>query len=617
MAQSAQQFKLWQRLRSRLIAFTVFAVILLAIILARLVYLQLVRGEEFHEKSQRVIRKVVPLPAPRGEIFDRNYESREKATYLVSNRTTLDLIAIPSHFKGDELRRQAALLEKLLRMKPGAITDRILESRVKQNEEIILIENLSEAQHTVLADYYLNFSRFIIRQSIQRYYNMGAEMAHVTGYVGPPSRREIEAGIRSYQLVGKNGLEAYYDSLLRGEDGEIVQIKTASGDVEEQKVFKNFLPGNNLILTIDADLQKAAWQALGDKTGALIAIAPATGEVLALVSKPDFDPNILVSTEKEKRAAHLAQILEKKAELNRALSAKYPPASTFKPLVALAALEEKRVTEEQRYNCSGKFVLKSSYKGLPDSIFHDWARHGYLDMIQGIAQSCSVYFYELGYKIGAEPIIKYSRYFQLDKPTQIDLPAEIPGFVPSPTWKEKQFNSRWFDGDTVNLSIGQGFIETTLVAMTNFYVAIANEGVVYRPHLIKEIRFAENDLIKESITPQVLYELPISRSSLAVIKKGLRAVAANGTARSVFNYSGLYPIAGKTGTVQTRSGDRFANTTQHAWFIGYGPFDGPPENMIVVGVFVERGIGGSVGAAPVARDVFLRHARKLQQRRAL
>ncbi|MCS6985198.1 MAG: penicillin-binding protein 2 [Leptospiraceae bacterium] len=615
MAQTAQQFKLWQRLRKRLWGFTFFVSVSFTILVLRVGYLQALKGEEYYEKSKRVIRKVVPLPAPRGEIFDRNYVAREKATYLVSNKSTLDLIAIPSHFRSGELRSEVAKLERLLKLKRGSLLEKITESKIRQNEEIVLVENLSPAQHTVLADYYLSFSRFIIRQSTRRHYNLGPVLAHVTGYVGLPSKKEIEAGIKSYQLVGKNGLEAYYDAILRGEDGEIVQIKTASGDVEEQKVFRNFIPGNNLVLTIDAELQQTAWQAMGERTGALIALEPATGEILALVSKPDYNPNLLVDPDREVRAAHFQEMLQKKAELNRAISAKYPPASSFKPLVALAALEERRSNSEQSFFCPGKFTLKSSYRGLPDTVFYDWAVHGYMDLVNALSQSCSVYFYELGYRIGAEPIIKYARYFYLDRLSQIDLPFEVSGFVPSPLWKEKQFQTRWFDGDTVNLSVGQGFLETTLIGMVNFYAALVNDGVVYWPHLVKEIRFAENDEIKEVIKPRVLYELPISRSTLEVIKKALRRVVTEGTARSVFQGSGLYPIAGKTGTVQTRSRERFANTTQHAWFIGYGPVDGPPENMIVVGVFVERGITGAAGAAPVAREIFLRHARKIGYRK--
>jgi len=616
MKESREQFQLWSRLRSRLIGSTIFVSAILLIFTGRLIYIQLVKGSEYYEKSQRVIRKVTPLIAPRGEMFDRYYESIEKSTPLVTNKTRLDLIAIPSHFPKGELEKTIADLEKALGRPPQSIQSAVTPQKIAHNEEIVLIENISERDHTIIADYYLSFSRFIVRQNSTRVYHYGPAAAHVTGYLGPPTREDLESGVLSYQMIGKNGLEFQYESILHGEDGEVVQVRTARGEIEEQRIFREFIPGNNLILTIDAELQKIAYKSLGDKRGAIVAIRPANGEIVALVSRPSYDPNILVSGETELRSRLISFMRENKSELNRAISAKFPPASTFKPLVALAALEENRSTPSQTYHCPGKFVLKSTYGGHSDAVFYDWDVHGTHDMIGAIATSCSVYFYNLGYEIGPSPIIKYSRYFRLDQKTGIDLPNEITGFVPSPLWKEKEFNQRWFDGDTVNLSIGQGFIETTLLGMINFFAAIANNGVVYTPHLIREIRFAENDQIKATIEPQVLYELPISPVNLGVIKQGIRRVVTTGTARAVFANPALIPIAGKTGTVQTRSADRFANATQHAWFIGYGPFDGPIEDMIVVGVFVERGIGGSVGAAPVARDVFLYWSKLLSEKEA-
>ncbi|MCX7633974.1 MAG: penicillin-binding transpeptidase domain-containing protein, partial [Turneriella sp.] len=564
MAETIRQFHLRRRLERRLTAYTIFIFIVLAVIVLRLIDLQLLRGEEFYEKSQRVIRRVVALAAPRGEFFARNYTSREKATYIVSNSSAVSLSVIPAHFpKKGELRDLVTKLERLLRYPPGSLVQKVSENRARAHEEIVLIEDLKPEQITVIADYYLTFSKLLIRPVSRRYYNLGRAAAHLTGYIGLPNQKEIAAGIRSYQYTGKNGLEAYYDALLRGEDGEIVQIKSATGDIEEQRVLRNFIPGNNLILTIDADLQLTAHRAMGDKTGALIAIRPFSGEILALVSKPDYDPNVLVALDHPERATHIRTMREEKSELNRAISTKYPPASTFKPLVALAGLEEKRLSKTDQFFCPGHFVLKSSYAGYPDTTFHDWARHGSNDLIGGIAQSCSVYFYEAGYRMGAEPIIKYSRYFRLAEKSQIDLPYEINGFVPDSTWKEKTYNTRWFDGDTINLSIGQGFIETTLIGMVGFYSAVATGGTIYKPHLVKEVRFAENDQIKYQVKPEILDQIPLSRPAVQTVREGLRAVVLRGTAAQVFRVPGIIPVAGKTGTVQTRSGDRFNKASQH------------------------------------------------------
>lgn len=613
MNQSAQQFKLWQRLRKRLIGFFIFAVVVMVFMALRLFQLQVVQGAEYYEKSQRVITKVVPLPAPRGEMFDRNYKSREDAEYIVSNRTTLNLIAIPSHFQPNELFQLTAKLEKVIERPAGSLQKLITETKLNQNEEIVLVENLTPREHTRLADYYISLSKFIVRQSTERNYEKGPVAAHITGYVGPPTHADIERGIRSYQIVGKNGLEDYYDNILRGEDGEIVQIKTARGDVEEQKVFRNFVPGNNLVLTIDMRLQQAAYEAMEGYTGAVMAIKPATGEIMALVSKPDYDPNILVNASSEDRIAHLTEVSKNQAELNRAIGTKYPPASTFKPMVALAALEENKLTPEKSYFCPGKFTLKSSYRGLPDTTFHCYGVHRHNDLTSAIAQSCSVYFYEVGYHIGAEPIIKYARYFKLNQKTGIDLPGERPGFIPSPLWKEKEKGMRWFDGDTINLSIGQGFIQTTLAGVINFYAGLVTDGIVYKPHLIKEIRYAENDKIKEIVKPELHYELPISKKTLKAIREGLKQASLVGTTRHIFRGAPI-AVAGKTGTAQTISTDRKANQTQHAWYMGFAPYDGNLEDIIVVGAIIERGQWGSVAAAPVARKVFYTWDSILKQR---
>ncbi|MDH5717785.1 MAG: penicillin-binding protein 2 [Spirochaetia bacterium] len=610
MSLTTQQYKIWQRLRKRLIGFIVVIALSFFILSFRTFQIQVLQGEKYYEQSQRVIRKVVALPSPRGEMFDRNHESIENRIPIVTNIINRNLVAIPSHFTSEELMTRVTQLESLLNKEPGELKKKVTAQKLRMNEEIVLIENLDHNSHTLLADYYITFSKFIIRQSSQRYYNLEENASHITGYIGPPSERDLEEGIKSYQLVGKNGLELQYDSILRGEDGEIIQIKTARGDIEEQKVFKEAIAGNNLILTIDAEIQKIASKSLEGKSGAVIVLKPDSGEILALASMPNYNPNILVSSDQNERKNHIKIMQKERSELNRAIATKYPPASTFKPLVAFAALEEHRLSSAKPYFCTGKFILKSTYEGLPDTTFHCWGVHGSVNLISALAQSCSTYFYQLGYDIGAEPIIKYSRYFKLHELTGVDIPGEIEGFIPSPLWKEKTFNQRWFDGDTVNLTIGQGFIETTLIGMMNFFSALITNGIVYKPHFIKEIRFAENNKLKKQIDKEIMFELPFSKASFNYIHKGLREAVISGTASKVLNAKGLMPIAGKTGTVQTRTGERFAHKSQHAWFIGYGPYMQDINKVILVGVFIEKGIGGAVGAAPIARDIFYEWSRR-------
>ena len=572
-----------------------------SILWIRLIEIQIFEGEKYYEKSQRVIRRVLPIAAPRGEVYDRFYTGRTQSKPIIKNKTTLNLIAIPSHFKENELVQKTIQLEKILRLSQGSLVVKINYTARTKNKKIVLIKNLTTRQHTLFADFYLNFADFIVEQSIKRIYVQGNAFSHITGYIGAPSKSDVKRGIKKYQEVGKNGIESTYDLTLRGIDGEVVQIKNAPGAVQEEKVLKNFRSGNNLVLTIDSKMQKIAWRSLGNKTGAVIVIRPSNGEILSLVSKPDYDPNILVSSNKKLRKKHLSYMKRTKAELNRAISTKYPPASTLKTLVALSGLEENRVTESQYFYCPGKFTLKSSYIGLPDTTFFCWGVHGGNQLISAIARSCSSYFYQFGYKLGSEPILKYARYFGLDNISDIDLPNEIPGFVPSHLWKEKTYKQKWFDGDTINLSIGQGFIETTLIGLVNFYAGLVTNGVIYKPHLVREIRYIENDFAKELVQPQIINELPLSRENVLTLKEGLKGVTAYGTAKNLFK---KMFVAGKTGTVQIRSDKRF-DPEQHAWFIGYGPYNRAINDMIVVGVFVEKGGSGSYGAAPIARDIFL------------
>ncbi len=594
--------KLKQRLERRLFFFLFIVTAYFSLLVVRLVDIQIFSGDRFYEKSQRVIRRVLPIKAPRGEVYDRHYkQSNPKENLIISSHTTINLVAVPSHFKKDDLIVKLGRLETLLRLPSDSLKEKVRSASKAREKKVVLIEGLTERQHTIFADYYIEFANFIVEQSVQRKYNLGHIASHITGYIGAPSKKDIRTrGIKQYQRVGKNGVESYYDLDLRGEDGEMVQIKNAPGKIEEQKVLTNFKPGNNLILTIDNKMQSLASKIMGEKIGAIIAIRPSTGEILALVSKPDYDPNILISTNKEKkRSAHIKYMIKNKAELNRAISTKSPPASTFKPLVALAGLEEDRVSPSKVFHCSGKYILKSSYRGLADTTFFCWGTHGRNKLVSAIAHSCSSYFYQLGYHIGSEPILKYARYFKLDKPSGIDLPHEIFGFIPSPLWKEKTYRQRWFDGDTVNLSIGQGFIETTLISLSLVYSGLVMNGVIYRPHILKETRYVENDTIKQTIQPEIINELPLNRKNLQIIKEGLRGVTMYGTARGPFEK--MY-VAGKTGTVQVRSDQRI-DSNQHAWFIGYGPYNQTPENTIVVGVFIEKG-GGGIVSAIIAQKLF-------------
>ncbi len=433
-----------------------------------------------------------------------------------------------------------------------------------------------------------------------RVYNHSNMFAHVVGYIGQISREEFanlrDRGYRQYQRVGKSGIESQYDQTLRGQDGYVRRIVDARNRTEGEEVGEDPVAGNNLVLTIDYGIQQAAYEAMENYMGTAIVMKAATGEVLAMVSRPDFDPNQIISRNNFEIIQMLAND-PKKPFLNRAIQSRFPPASTFKIITAIAALEEERWNPATSIHCSGSFTLR----GFVDTVFYDYRAHGSLNLYWGIARSCSVYFYQLGLRIGPTVIFNYATHFGLDQRTGIDIPGEITGFIPSKRWKLRVFGQNWYDGDTVNLSIGQGFISVTPIEMVNVVAGIVNNGVIYRPVLVREVRSPDNRNVVQRFTPAIQREIPISPSTLSIIREGMRLAVTSGTCSQLGRLP--VPIAGKSGTAQTRS-NRHEEQSQHGWFIGYAPYDGPPENAVIVVVFVEFGRGGAAGAVPVANRIF-------------
>ncbi|MEM7182058.1 MAG: penicillin-binding protein 2 [Spirochaetota bacterium] len=613
---SVSEYKLERSFRVRLYVFTVIIVLVLFVFIAQLFNLQLIHGSENSLKANNFVLRNVELPATRGFVFDRNFISPEVSRPLISNSDTFDVHLIPRAFRSKKKDILAFIKYfcKVLAVPKDRYKKIIAEPKfskaVKSRKSIILLRDISKKQHERIVGFFFDYEKKIkLIPSPKRIYHLGGALAHISGYVGKPSDRDLKSdrGIKRYHLIGKNGIEKQYDQFLRGSDGFRIQKKNSIGLVEEEKVIEEAKMGNNLVLTIDRNIQLAAYKSLYRYRGTVIALRPSTGEVLAMVSSPSFDPNILSGHNRKIRQKHLRKIRRYKAFLNLAIQSRFPPASTYKSLVALAALEsEHRITYEpsQTYMCDGKFRLKSTRVGVADQTFKCWEKHGHgrLNLTQAIEKSCSVYFYNLGYKLGAEPILTYSRLFRLNKKSFIDLPGEIEGLVPDGNWKRRIYRQKWYDGDTVNLSIGQGFITVTPIGITLFYMALLNRGKIYQPYILSEIRDPVTNAVIHKTKPKINGDIPLKRSTILAVLKGLRAVGKTGTASSVFNVPGLPKVAGKTGTAQTRR--RGSSSSNHAWFIGYAPYGAAPESQVLVTVFVEYGVGGSVGAAPIAREVF-------------
>jgi penicillin-binding protein 2 len=600
MVMTSLKIKLLEVFRMRMYFFVGGVALVFFILLVQLVNLQLLKGKEYKIKSKMNMENYIPIPAPRGEIYDRNFIPGSKNVVIVSNRPSFNVTTIPANFKkkGD-LQKTLRLLSRFSSISFDDVMADINESNPW--ERIIIKEDIDFDTIIKLASHEDKFPNITWEDATVRVYNFKNMFSHIIGYTGSISRKEYKKlkkfGYKHYQKIGKAGLENEYDTILRGVDGYVRRIVDVRSRIEGEEIGLNPVAGSNLVLSIDFEIQKAAYEAMAEKNGAVIVIKPSTGEIISLVSKPDFDPNLIISKDNIKVIEEL-QNNSDRPFLNRAIQARYPPASTFKLNTAIAALEEERWQPERTLYCPGKYTLK----GYIDKDFYCYESHGSLNLEWAIARSCSVYFYQLGYKIGPTIILKYASYFGLDETTGIDLPGEITGFIPSKKWKLKTFGQSWFDGDTLNLSIGQGFIAITPIEMANFICGIVNNGVIYRPHLIKEIRAADNRLIRVQ-KPEKIKEIPLSPLTLKSVKNGMRLSVKSGTSARLSGSK--IEIAGKTGTAQTRS-KRLDKFTQHAWFVGYAPFDGPVDRTVVVVVLVEFGIAGAATAVPVAERIFTR-----------
>lgn len=605
MAKSLHEYRLERKFQQRLYVFTGLAFLATLTFIFQLGNLQLVRGYENRILAKKFVSRQEFTVAPRGLVYDRNFKPGDKP--IIENIRFIDFVVYPSRFKSREVARQyvdtfCSVMGRDCSRFSKHFVKKKWRQLVRKNESITLLNRMTRREQERLSTFHMaeKYGEFVTKHL--RYYSMGPAASHVTGYIGLPTRRQLDRKqALSYQTIGKSGVESRYDSELRGTDGVRIRHRI----INEEEQIAGTEQGNTLVLTIDRKVQAAGYRALqrAGRRGAAVAINAGTGEVIALISNPSFDPNILSSGTVQQRGKHFSQVKRHKGFLNLSIQGKFPPASTFKPLVALAALERaphRDVNENTPYTCYGSFTLKSTLASAPDTRYSCWnVGHGRMDMVSAIANSCNVYFYNLGYHIGSKPIIHFARAFGLDKKTGIDLPGEIEGRVPDSRWKQIHLSgAKWYDGDTVNLSIGQGYLETTPLEMAVMYSGLLNRGKLFRPHLLREIRDPISHRLIRRMEPQLVGEVPVSPNSLRTIQEGMRAVVTRGTARRLQQYP--VPIAGKTGTAQTRSRVQGKN---HAWFVGYAPHGAPPEEQIVVAVFVEHGMGGGLAAAPVAGEM--------------
>lgn len=541
--------------------------------------LQVINGGEFERLAEQVARRETVVPARRGRIYDASY-----GRPLVANRPAFSIDVTPAHVPGGAMSGLFAALGEVLQVSPQYLAGRVPPSERHLFQPIEVLSGADFAAVAYLGEHIDRYPGVSWRNEPTRDYRDLGALAHVIGYVGAISVEELQVlynqGYRRGDTIGKSGLEQVHDRLLRGSPGLSYRTVDARERDLGTREGRAPTPGHDLVLTIDSRTQRLAEDALAGRVGSVVVLRPATGEILAMASYPWFDPEAF-------RGGGGARELRRALEdpsfpfVNRALQA-YPPASVFKLIMTVAVLEERLIPPEQKIRCDGLFRLGRGR--WQDHVYPD--RHGPLDLREGLAESCNIYYYTVGHRLGVERIVHYARAFGLGSPTGIELPREQAGFLPTPAWKQRRLGEPWVGGDTINMSIGQGFVTATPMQVANAAAAIVNGGAVYRPFLVKEVRSGADGSLIRRTEPVPLLEVDVQPETLAFLREAMRFTVTDGTPKDAITTPAV-AVAGKTGTAQTRSADAGGPKRQHSWFVAFAPAGAPPEEQVVVVVMAE------------------------------
>ncbi len=588
-----------QKVHSSRISFAMIAVALcLVTLFAKLWYLQVIKSGELRAMSEKNRLRVVRLPAPRGKILDRNGR-------LLAGVTPCFNVCIVK----EEARDLESLLRKLIPiLRESEAEIRIQLAKGKREPLYMPIVIKRRIDWDTLCRIEASSYRLpgvYIETVPDRTYPYGAIAPHLIGYLGQVSEKELRnnsfPGTRPGDMVGKYGVEAVFNRELSGRNGlRRIEVDATGGPVrilDERPP----VPGNDIYLTIDLDLQRAVQQALDDKVGAVVVMNPNNGAILAMASSPFFDPGLFIKGISEKQWKRL-QDRTKKPLFNRAIQGQYAPGSTFKIVTAAAALQEKVVTPSTTYFCNGAFRL-----GRRVFRCWNWRGHGRTNLYKAISQSCDVYFYHVGLELGIDEISKYAMAFGLGSRTGIRLPGEAKGFVPTREWKHQRYGENWQKGETLVVSIGQGATTVTPLQMARLISAVANGGTLYTPEYVEQILNSHGKIVS-TFTPHPSGKLPVKPAYLRIIKEALVGAVNDEKGTGTRCRIKGFLVAGKTGTAQVREQKKrwrkkhvLWKYRDNAWFIAYAPADSP---KIAIAVLVEHGRHGGSVAAPIARKVF-------------
>jgi penicillin-binding protein 2 len=581
--------------------FVAVAGIAFFIIFIRLWYLQIIKGGELRQLSENNCIRILENPADRGMLLDR------KRSVLAHNRPSFEVSLVP-----EDLRVNPDVLTQvgeMLNMDQEEIKNRLQGLKQRPAFKPVKIKSDIDWKEVALLEFNrVHLPGLIVDVRPRRTYIYGDLAAHLIGYLGEIDENELKrsknGSYRMGDMIGKYGVEYRWESDLRGVDGgRQIEVDALGKEIKPLRSVDPF-PGHNLILTLDLELQKVAEEAFQDRSGALVAMDPKTGRILAMVSKPSFDPNLFAGNTSPEEWKSLTENPGHPLQ-NKGIQGQYPPGSVFKIITAIAGLESGIIDTNTQMICTGSYTY-----GNRD--FRCWKEggHGKISLRQAIVSSCDIYFYQVGLKVGVDLIAHYAKEFGLGRVTGIYLPHEKPGIVPSTSWKEKSSGVPWYSGETLSLAVGQGYLNTTPLQLLSLMSAIANGGRIYLPQVVERVENIYGDVLKE-YPPIEVGRANVSEKTLHIIQDALMGAVNEPHGTGLGCALKEVKVAGKTGTAQViglpqnfKNGDMDKMPLKfrdHAWFVAYAPFE---DAQIAVAVLVEHGGFGAVAALPIAKKVF-------------
>jgi penicillin-binding protein 2 len=589
-----------EEFRGRYRYFVAFSTIAFSVILISLWYFQVIKGSDFRQMSTNNCIRIRENPAARGMILDR------KGRLLALNRPSFEVYLVPEDLK--ENPEVLVRVGQMLNMNPEGIKEKLQTQKKRTPFRPVKIKSDIEWNELArLETSRVHLPGLFVDVRPRRTYHHGPLASHLIGYLGEVDENELRQSAgspyRMGAMIGKYGVEYQWETYLRGVDGgRQIEVDALGREIKDLGSVESF-PGNNLTLTIDFDLQRVAEEAFQEKTGALIAMDPKSGRVLAMVSKPSFDPDTFARNISSEEWKSLTENPFSPLQ-NKGIQGQYPPGSVFKIITAIAGLETGVITPNTQLTCKGVYPY-----GNRDFRCYKEGGHGTINLHRAIVESCDIYFYQVGLKVGVDAIAHYAQEFGLGGLTGIALPHEKSGIVPSTSWKKRRLGAPWYSGETLSLAVGQGYINATPLQLLMLISAVANGGKLYLPQVVEKVEDIYGNTLKD-YPPVEVARVDISEKTLHFIQEALMGAVndphGTGWACALKDFK----VAGKTGTAQVikmaqdfKKGDMDRMPLKfkdHAWFVAYAPFEDP---IIAVVVLVEHGGYGGAAAAPIAKRV--------------